>query len=189
VTAADTSADGSANPEILVFDTSPVLHFARNNWLGALKAVVGDRHALIPDVVVAELRSFASSDTRVEAALTAGWLEHRELRSPQEISAFAQFSSLLVRGDRNRGEAGVLALAKAAGGVAVIDDGAGRRAAKDHSIELRGTLGLLCDAIRDQLLTVKLVSALADDLLASQYRLPFGPGGFEQWATENDLTP
>jgi hypothetical protein len=41
--------------EILVFDTGPLSHFARQNWLGVLKAIVGDRRALIPDVVVDEL--------------------------------------------------------------------------------------------------------------------------------------
>ena len=52
---------------------------------------------------------------------------------------------------------------------------------------MRPTLALLCDAIRQDLLTVKLVSALADDLLASSYRLPFGPGDFERWVTDNGL--
>lgn len=80
-----------------------------------------------------------------------------------------------------------MALASVTGGVAIIDDGADRRAAHCHGISLRPTLALLCDAIRSQLLTVKLVAALADDLLMSQYRLPFGPGGFEAWAAENGL--
>ena len=49
-----------------------------------------------------------------------------------------------------------------------------------------GVLALLCDAVDSGLLTVKLVSALADDLLATEYRLPFKPGRFEAWAIEND---
>ncbi|HEX5406738.1 MAG TPA: hypothetical protein VFX16_31065 [Pseudonocardiaceae bacterium] len=69
----------------------------------------------------------------------------------------------------------------------MIDDGAGRRAAEQHKIRLRPTLALLCEAIRQDLLTVKLVSALADDLLIGQYRLPFGPGCFEAWANESGL--
>jgi predicted nucleic acid-binding protein len=76
----------------------------------------------------------------------------------------------------------VLALAATIGGSAVVDDGAARKAAADHAVPLRPTLSLLCDAIRQGLLTVSLVSALADDLLTSNYRLPFGPGGFERWA-------
>ena len=99
---------------------------------------------------------------------------------------FASFSSLLVKGDRNIGEAGVLALAKALSGTAVVDDAAGRKAARDNQVGLRPTLALLCDAVDSGLLTVKLVSALADDLLATEYRLPFEPGRFEAWAIEND---
>ncbi len=44
-----------------------------------------------------------------------------------------------------------------------------------------------CEAIRNGLLTVALVSALADDLLISAYRLLFGPSGFEEWAADNGL--
>lgn len=36
-------------------------------------------------------------------------------------------------------------------------------------------------------LTVPLVSTIADDLLANEYRLPFGSGGFEAWARANGL--
>lgn len=151
---------------ILVFDTGPLMHFARHNWLGVLKAVVGKRTALIPDTVVDELRTGATRDSRIQAVLDATWLEHRELRTEEEIKAFADFSALLVWQDRNRGEAGVLALASTVGGIAVIDDGAGRRAAATHKVALRPTLSLLCEAIRLGLLTVELVSALADDLLS-----------------------
>ncbi len=144
--------------EVLVFDTGPLSHFARHNWLGVLKAVVGDRTAVIPDVVVDELRTGAARGSRVQAALDANWIEHRELRTAEEILAFAGFSEFLVRKDRNRGEAGVLALACVTGGVAVVDDGAARRAATRHGIALRPTLSLLCEAIQLELLTVKLDS-------------------------------
>jgi len=175
--------------EILVFDTGPLSHFARGGWLGVLKLVEADRLAVVPDLVVDELRRGAASDAQIQAVLDAPWLEHRELRTADEIHAFAEFASLLVVGHRNRGEAGVLALASTLGATAVIDDGAGRRAAQERGIRLRPTLALMCDAIRDGLLTVLLVSALADDLLATSYRLPFAPGEFEKWAIENGFVP
>ena len=173
--------------EILVFDTGPLSHFAQQNWLGVLKAVVGDRRAIIPDVVVAELTEGARSDDRLRQVLEADWIEKRELSSDIEITQFGKFASLLVKGTRNVGEAGVLALASTIDGVAIIDDGAGRKAAKSNNVRLRPTLALLCEAIRADLLTVQLVSALADDLLASKYHLPFKPGGFAAWAAENSL--
>ena len=173
--------------ELLVFDTGPLCHFAQENWLGLLKAVVGKRTAVIPNVVAEELRIGAAQDRRIHAVLDATWIELRELRTDEEITAFARFSELLVRGDRNWGEAGVLALAATSGGVAVVDDGAPRKAAQRHRVTVKPTLALLCEAIRSGLLTVDLASAVADDLVIGQYRLPFGPGEFEKWARENLL--
>jgi predicted nucleic acid-binding protein len=173
--------------EVLVFDTGPLSHFALADWLGVLKAVVGDRKALIPDVVAAELRAGSATDSRIGAVVDANWLEVRALHSDDELSHFAYFSSLLVKGDRNLGEAGVLALAKSMSATVVVDDRAARKAARDNGVELKPTLALLCEAIRLNLLTVKLVAALADDLLATEYRLPFTPGGFEAWAAANEL--
>ncbi|MGH3864511.1 hypothetical protein [Actinokineospora sp.] len=170
-----------------VFDTGPLIHLARAQWLGPLKAVIGDSSALIPDVVVNELEEAARRDHRIQAVLDAEWIEHRELRTPEEIEAFTKFAGLLVRGHRNAGEAGALALASTVGGVVVVDDGAGRKAADRNRIEYCPTLRLLCMAIRSGLLTIPLVSALADDLLISNYRLPFAPGGFAKWALEDEL--
>lgn len=132
--------------DVFVFDTGPLSHFALTGWLGALKAVVAGRSALIPDVVADELR---------------------------------------VKRGRNRGEAGVLALAKSIPATAVLDDSAARKAADNNHVERRGTLGLMIEAIRAELLTVKLVSAIADDLLATEYHLHFKRGRFEQWAVEH----
>ncbi len=173
--------------EILIFDTGPLSHFAQQNWLGVLKAVVGPRTAMIPDIVVEELKEGARRDARLQEVLKADWIEHRELITDDEVTAFARFASFLVKGSRNRGEAAVLALAAEVDGVAVIDDGAARAVADAHGVAKRPTLALCCEAIHENLLTVKLVSSLADDLLASEYRLPFGPGGFERWATEQGM--
>jgi len=149
--------------EILVFDTGPLSHFASEGWLGVLKAVVGERTALIPDVVLAEITVGARRDARLQAVLDADWIERRELRSSAER---------------------VLALASTTGGIAVVDDRAARRAAETYGVPYCPTLRLLCDGIREGLLTVSLVGALADDLIASEYHLPFGPGGFEVWAKD-----
>ncbi|HVK25633.1 MAG TPA: hypothetical protein VM677_30105 [Actinokineospora sp.] len=174
-------------PKPVIFDTGPLTHFARAQWLGTLKAVVGERRALIPDVVVEELEVGAVRDSRIQAVLDAEWIEHIELRTAEELQAYAKFERLLVYRNRNRGEAGALALAETMGGNVVVDDGAGRKAAEKNGIEYTPTLRLLCDAIRTGLLTVPLVSALADDLIISSYRLPFTGGGFEKWAHENNL--
>jgi len=174
------------DPEILVFDTGPLMHFARSGWLGPLRHVIAPRTAQVPDIVTLELEVAAARDIRVRPVLDLEWLSSRELSSDDELLAFAEFAACLVRGERNRGEAGVLALATTTGGTAVLDDGAARKIAGVKGIPFTGTLGLLCESIRQGFLTWRAASALADDLLSSDYRLPFHRGEFEKWAREND---
>lgn len=174
--------------EWLVFDTGPLSHFAKEGWLGMLRLVVGDeRMAVMPDVVADELRSGAAGRAHLQTILDASWIEERCLTSGAELEAFATFSSLLVARGRNRGEAGVLALAKANSATAIIDDGPARKAARTHHVAHRGTLGLLCDTVRAGHATVPLISTIADHLLEGEYRLPFRPGGFEEWASDIGL--
>src|SRR5882672_2755465 len=160
---------------VLVFDTGPLSHFALAGWLGILRHVVGERKAIIPDTVVSELRGAVHEHVHLQAVLDAIWLERRTLTSDDEIREFARFSSLLVANGRNQGEAGVLAYAKANGATAIIDDGPGRKAARSTGVPCQGTLGLLCDAVRDGHLSPELISTVADHLLESDYRLPFKP--------------
>ncbi len=171
----------------LVFDTGPLSHFATAGWLGVLKAVVANRRAIIPDAVVTELEAGTQTNPILQLILEAEWIGHHILRTDAEAEAFIRYSNTLVTGKRNVGEAAVLAVAETLPGTAVIDDAAGRRAAQANNVALRPTLALLCDAIREGLLTPPLVSALADDLLATQYRLPFKPGGFENWVKDNSM--
>ncbi|WP_030173171.1 hypothetical protein [Spirillospora albida] len=170
--------------DVLVFDTGPLSHFAKQNWLGCLRAVVGRRRAVVPDTVVAEVQAAVPLHPHLQPVLEASWIEQYELTA--EYEEFAEFSALLVGSDgRNTGEAGVLAYAKAHDAVAIIDDGAARNAAGRKKVTYRGTLGLLCDGVRDGLLTLDLVSELADQLIEGDYRLPFAPGEFKTWARNN----
>jgi predicted nucleic acid-binding protein len=173
-------------PATYVLDTGPLSHFARAQWLGVLKAILDDVRVVIPDVVEAELRNGVVQHYHLRAVLDSDWIEVLAVDSTEQLSAFVNFERMLVGpGGRNIGECGVLALAETIpDSVAIIDDRVARNAAQAHKIAVRGTLGLLCDAVRRGLLTVPLVSAVADDLLRNDYRLPFQPGGFAQWARE-----
>jgi predicted nucleic acid-binding protein len=179
----------SQEPQVYVLDTGPLSHFARSQWLGVLKVILKDVQVLIPDVVQAEVRNGAVQHGYLQAVLDAEWIEVVSLNTAEQLAAFAYYEQRLVGSSgRNIGECGVLALAEtAAHAVAVIDDRVAVLAAKGRNVEVRRTLGLLCQAIRQGLLTVPLVSALADDLMQHSYRLPFGPGGFARWATDEGL--
>ncbi|MEV1011313.1 hypothetical protein [Streptomyces sp. NPDC049881] len=172
-----------------VLDTGPLSHFAQAQWLGVLGSVLKSHRVLIPDVVAEELRSGAERHHYLRSVLDADWIETVPLDSPAQLAAFVHYERQLVGPDRrNIGECGVLALAETLpGAIAVVDDRVAANAARGRPVTLRRTLGLLCDAIRAGLLTVPLVSALADDLLRSRYRLPFGPGGFAEWCDREGL--
>lgn len=177
----------TSDAEVLVFDTGPLSHLAKQGWLGALRYITRERCAVIPDTVVAELRAGLTRCPYLGMALDLPWLTQHNLTSPAEVEAFATFSALLVAKDRNWGEAGVLAYAKVHGATAIIDDGPARNAAKKYGIPCRGTLGLVCDAVNQGQVPLAMASALADDLLESEYRLPFRRGEFLAWAKDNGL--
>lgn len=171
--------------DTLIFDTGPLSHFARADLLGVLKAVVGQRRVIIPDTVVEELQKGAYNDYRIQAVLDADWIEQRTIDTDAEVEAFARFARRLVSGSRNIGECGVLALAETIPAQAVIDDNVAYKAAQNAGVECTRTLALLCAAIREGLLTIEYVNHLIDELISTNYRLPFGPGEFAQWATDN----
>jgi predicted nucleic acid-binding protein len=83
----------------------------------------------------------------------------------------------------------VLALCEVFGYEAVLDDQVARGQAESHGIAVTATLNLLCAAIRECQLTLALVEKIADDLIASEYFLPFPPGGFRSWVAEEGLFP
>ncbi|WP_345610015.1 hypothetical protein [Streptomyces sanyensis] len=172
-----------------MLDTGPLSHFAKAQWLGVLKAVLKEHRVVIPDVVAVELRNGSAQHHQLRSVLEADWVETVSLESPTELLAFAEYERRLVGSDgRNIGECGVLALAETLpNAVAVVDDRVAVKAARDRSVVVRRTLNLLCDAIRSGLLTVPLVSAVADDLLKGQYRLPFQPGEFAEWCAREEI--
>lgn len=169
----------------LIFDTGPLSHFSETQWLGVLKAIAGDRSVIIPDVVQDEIAKSVNEYPHLRAVLDAEWIHVRPLGFGAELAAYATYAQRLVVGHRNHGECGVLATAQHLPGEAVIDDFAGRTVGEEKGIKVIGTLGLLCQGIRAGLLTVDLVSALADDLLLTEYYMPFTAGEFQRWALED----
>lgn len=156
-------------------------------WLGVLKYLSRDAQAMIPETVEVELRDQSRSDPQLRQVLEADWITVDRSTDLAYLQAFAEFERLIAVGSRNRGECGVLALGKVRGHRLIIDDRVASNHARRAGLDSRGTLALLCDAIREQKLTVAMVSHLADDLLIGDYRLPFEQGHFAQWADENGL--
>ena len=172
-----------------MFDTGPLAHFARAGWLGVLRTLVGTRRAIIPVQVASELRKAAGYEHVIGAVFNATWIEHHDLRTEEELSAFGKFAAQLMSEGRNEGETAVLAIAATMPAQAVLDDSVAHRVAQKAGLSCKRTLALLCDAVRDGLLTGELVSHIADDLIETEYRLPFAPGEFISWAIAEGLLP
>lgn len=179
----------ASNPWIV--DSGPLSHFAKAGWLGFFKLVSAGHQVVIPDVVHQELLDGEQAHPHLRSVLdaTSTWIAVRTIASSEEMVALARYSSKLVGSDgrKNLGECGVLALAETMPGVAILDDRAGRRAGTDNHIMVRGTVALILDAIREHGLPRDIAAAVADDLLETEYRLPFESGQFLRWAVENGL--
>ena len=171
-----------------VFDTGPLMHFARAGWLGALKFVTAPAPVFAPEAVRDELKRHAAQNPELHSVLKDEWLRAHDETDPSFLQLFADLAERLADSDgHNLGECGVLALAKSTGYTAVIDDRVAREAAKSTSVKLTGTLGLLVKAAQEGRLTVEMISSLCDDLIRTHYRLPFGPGEFVHWAKGEGL--
>ena len=174
-------------PREIVVDTGPLSHLAKAGWLSVLRYAANGSDVIITEGVKAELTDGLHKHAHLQQVLDAQWICTKRLTSDREHDAFKVMAERLVVGTRNVGEAEVLAYAKEHDAVAVVDDGAGRKAARDHGVTVKGTLAVLCDEVRAGRLTVEMVSELADHLIETDYRLPFAPGGFKEWAGREGL--
>lgn len=172
-----------------VVDSGPLSHFAKAGWLGLFKLVAAGRPVMIPDVVHQELLNGVRDHPHLRSVLdaTSDWIEVRSISRPAEMVVLARYASVLLGADgrKNLGECGVLALAEVIPGVAILDDRAGRRAGTASDVSVRGTVALILDAIKEHGLPREVAAVVADDLLATEYRLPFEPGLFLRWSVEN----
>lgn len=172
--------------ETLVFDEGPLSHFAESGWLKILETIADDRAILIPQLVDDEISRATHAYPFLAQIRDAGWIKVDRSDDLQFLVVQARYASRLASGTKNLGECGVLALAEVRGFTAVVDDRAAREVGEEYGVRVTGTLALLLQGIQLGLLTVPLVSKIADDLLATEYRLPIEPGGFERWAAEQE---
>lgn len=165
--------------QVWVFDTGPLRHFTVNGWLRTIKFLADSNHAsvIIPESVASEISDQQHSIPELSQILVSPWIRVDRSTDIAVSSAFARYEERLAKGSKNRGECGVLALGKAYGYTLILDDEAPRLIGQSEGMDVRVTLQLLCDAIRQRQLSVKMVDDLADDLVEGKYFLPIERGG------------
>lgn len=174
----------------LVFDNTPLSHFARAGRLDALEKLVAPYHCVTPAEVANELHDGLAEHPSLAKVLAAQWLEVVELREVDELVAFARYKAELGGGpDKNTGEAAVLGWTAVHGGIALIDERAGTRIAQRDGIDVHGTLWLVANGVRTARLARPSAERIIDDLAATEMTLPVDGAGFIAWAYEEGLLP
>jgi len=174
----------------LIFDNTPLSHFARASALPVLESITSGFRCIAPAEVVQELISGVSKHPALAAAVSLSWIEIVELVEVEEIVAFARYKAELGGGiERNNGDAAVLAWASVHGGTVVMDERAGTRSARRDHITVHGTLWLITNAIRASKLSNPEAVRMVDQLAATDMALPTDGAGFLAWAYQEGLLP
>jgi predicted nucleic acid-binding protein len=152
---------------ILVFDTSPLCHFARAGELATLRKLVVDFDCVTTKAVRAELRKGIGDYPALQDALNLDWVAEVPCDDLTELYLFGQYMNLLGNLERNAGEASVLAWAEAHSAAAYVDDQVAHDAGRRRGVSVFRTLRLVISAYRagglDESKAQELIERLADN--------------------------
>jgi predicted nucleic acid-binding protein len=171
----------------LVFDSSPLSHFARAGQLETLEELTrhDDRH--VTQAVRDEIARGAALHEKLSAVADASWLTVVRVDGLAELSAFADFARVLGSGERDVGEASTLAWAQVHGAIAIVDERAGTRRGRERGVEVHGTLWLIAEGRRRNLLTDAQCEELVDALSDTEAWFPCRGAEFIAWARAEGL--
>ncbi|SCL19224.1 Predicted nucleic acid-binding protein, contains PIN domain [Micromonospora pallida] len=161
--------------------------FARTDRLDVLGDLLLGWDCWTTRVVSDELRHGGAQYPELDAISDLDWLAITPFDTDEEILALLKWSSLVGAGDRDQGEASVFALAELRSGVALTDDRRAKQVAREHGIEVHGTVWLLAMACRGGKLTEVNAGSLIDGFLSLEARLPCTGAGFSRYARSHGL--
>ncbi|MGK5533714.1 hypothetical protein [Streptomyces sp. URMC 129] len=162
----------------LVWDTSgkiDILGDIAGHWGGS------SRRNVTTQAVISEISHF-----RLPLA-GAEWLEIVHVDDLPEIEALVDWMGRVSGAKSNHGEATVLAWAQVHGATAVVDDADARRIGRRAGLDVRGSLRIIADAVRDGRTTSYVASTLVDAMIDTGARYPCLRGQFVTWAKHNGL--
>lgn len=151
-------AKRSAGQMIVISNSTPLIALAKINHLQLLKEYFGG--ILIPEEVYDEVVRRGSGLAGASEIAACDWITRTQVTNRLAVDA------LCISLDRGEAEAIVLASEK--NGLLIIDDGEGRKAARQLGLKITGTIGILLLASKERKLDLR--SAL-DDLKAAGFHL------------------
>jgi predicted nucleic acid-binding protein len=152
-----------------VFDATPLIHMAKAGLAPLLVDLAGEKFTVpaVVDEVVGRAKEYGLEHP--DAGIISSLIDEGALlvRKPPREGA-AKVAGL--HRDIHRGEAEVLALAKALKAMAVVDDRAARSAARIQGVRLEGTYGVVLRAVRRGSVTSREAEEHLGRLVSSGWR-------------------
>lgn len=143
---------------IAISNSTPLIALAKINQLQLLKDYFGE--ILIPEEVYDEVVRRGAGLAGASEVGSCTWIVRAQAMNRLAVEALS--ISL------DRGEAEAIVLASERDALLIIDDGDGKKAAKQLSLKVTGTIGLLLMASEDGKLNLRIA---LDDLRAAGFRL------------------
>ncbi|MFD0783210.1 hypothetical protein ACFQZ8_04630 [Micromonospora azadirachtae] len=172
---------------LLVLDTMVLSHFGLADRLDVLQDMLLGSDCWTTHVVMEELRAGSPAYAELVAACDTGWLRIAQLDTLDEIRCFTKWTARLGSGERDLGEASVLAAAELRSGIAITDDRNATQVARSHGARVHGTIWLLGAACRDGKQTEAAAGNLVEALRATGARLPCAGAEFPTFARKHGL--
>lgn len=163
---------GDVTTAVLVFDASPLNHFARADGLDALRKIVEAFECVTTKAVLAELRRGVGDHPELQDALELPWLNVVSCDELDELYVFGQYMNRLGNLERNAGEASVLAWAEVHIAAAYVDDQVACNIGRSRGVAVHRTLQLVVAAHRAEVLTEVGVQRLVESLADTDARFP-----------------
>lgn len=156
----------------LIFDASPLNHFARARELHTLQQLVSGHRCVVTVAVRQELHAGAAHHPALVEIDTLPWLETVRVDGLDELYRVAEYLRRLGSTERNAGEASVLAWAELHGAIAYVDDQAACNVARARGVTVYRTLNLIVRGHRAGYFTEQRAQELVVALVDTGARFP-----------------
>jgi len=157
---------------ILVFDASPLVHFARADELKTLRLIVVDFECVTTKAVLGELRRGAERYPAIWQAMDLDWIEIVPCDELEELYLFGRYMNRIGNLERNAGEASVLAWAESHSAAAYVDDQVACNVGRSRGVRVHRTLQLVVEACRVGALPECKAQQLVQNLADTDARFP-----------------
>lgn len=158
----------------VIANTTVISNLATVGRLDLLRDLLGkvyistDVYAEIQDGLAEGCDFYAGIGSLIYPLTPSGWLCLTALSSDDELRVFGRLPTAL-----HRGEASCLAIAEQRGRAFLTDDARARKVAQERNIITSGTLGVLVQAIKTELLPLDEANSLLERMIQAGYRSPY----------------